>query len=404
VKYKIILLFSLLLFCCPAQVGYPSHLPARVSGSGWAGWSVIQDLQERRVEIAEDGSSITHIRERWTCLKPDQKAIRGTKLVYSPIPELTVFEGIKISVNKENVLRTCRPVTNKPYALIKGDSSQGKIIALANLQPRDIVEVRLKLRQQPLIPGHFFSTIVLVRPYPLERSIYQVVVPGKSPLFYKQTSGIPPPEITAQKNSRTFRWEIETFARRCDTPGGRNKETDPPRIVVSSTDRWEVIQTWFANHYFTPNPSISSIAPKRLPAFRAEVNDFSNIMAFINSIADQIQPTANKNRLGGLVPSSAFEVWEKKKGDCKDVVALLCSLFQGSYVRVRPVLVSPLDLNRELPNPHIFTHAILKMETPEGGFFFDPQSKIIRDGIERNAHDLELPLLPVGGRMDWRNP
>jgi hypothetical protein len=370
----------------------------------WSGWSVKQDLQERRVEVGLDGTTVTDIRERWTCLRPDRKEIRDARLVYSPIRELTVFEKIEILVNKQDALKTFKPGTQPPRARIKDVPNQGKIITLVNLQPRDMVEVRLKLRQQPLIPGHFFSTIVLARPYPLERSIYQVVVPGNSPFFYKQTSGIPPPEITARKNSRTFRWAIETYTRRRDALGGQNNETDPPRIVVSSTDRWEVIQTWFANHYFTPNPSIFSVAPERLPTFRGEVNDSPPIIAFINSVADQIQPTANKNRLGGLVPSSPFEVWEKKKGDCKDVVALLCFLFQGSKVRARPVLVSPLNLNQELPNPHIFTHAILKMETPEGEFFFDPQSKIIRDGIERNAHDLDLPLLPIGGRMDWRNP
>ncbi|OPY09945.1 MAG: hypothetical protein A4E68_00292 [Syntrophaceae bacterium PtaB.Bin095] len=384
----------------PALYGF-KHPPAGLSqdgafegmGTNWLGWSVKQNLQERVVEIGTDGTTVTDIRERWTCLGQAQRDIRNARVVYSPIQELTIFEAIKISVNKTDVLKTLKPKVKKPFAKIEDVPGQGKVITLTNLQPGDVVEVQLKLRQRPLIPGHFFSTIVLAKSYPLERSIYQVTVPRKSPLFYRQTGNIPSPEISTDETERVYRWDIDTSTDRYDSPGGQKKEFGPQRIVISSTDRWDVIRAWFAERYLTFDKPVSYIASERLPAFITEDDNLSTILSFIQAIVEKIQPTSNKNRLGGLVPARPLDVWQSKKGDCKDVVALLCLLFQGSGVRAWPVLVSPANMPYELPNPYIFTHAILKLEIPEGEIFFDPLSKKVLTELDWKDHILELSSL-----------
>jgi len=68
-------------------------------------------------------------------------------------------------------------------------------------------------------------------------------------------------------------------------------------------------------------------------------------------------------------------------------------LFQGSGVRAWPVLVSPANMPYELPNPYIFTHAILKLEIPEGEIFFDPLSKKVLTELDWKDHILELSSL-----------
>jgi hypothetical protein len=362
----------------------------RVVSSHWSGWTVSQNLLERSVVIAEDGAMITDIREQWTCLKPDIRTHRKTRVDYRPIPELTVFESIKISCNKNDILHSFKSGTKKPYARIREVPGLGKTITLNNLRSGQVIEMRLKLCQRPLIPGHFFNTIVLTGPFPVERAIYQVTIPEKKIIFFKQSSTIPSPEISTQKTCTVYRWDIKPLSMSYEYFDGRKNEEGPLRIIVSSTNQWEVIRNWFAGYYPGLEASWPNNEIEGLPKDPQKIQEGAEAIAFIRSVASQIQSSVDRSRLGGLVPSDPGEIWRKKRGDCKDVVALLCYLFRDSPVRVRPVLVSPLNLKKELPNPYIFTHAILKLEISKEQFFFDPLTGDITKESAGKDYFLEL--------------
>ena len=343
--------------------------------TNWSGWTVKQDLQERSVEIAEDGTIITELREIWTCLRPNQMDYNDTKLIYSPIPDLSFFELVEISINGMDVLKNLKHDKNTSHAYVKDNSDSKITIVLTNLRPGDKVQVRLKLRQQPLIPEHFFSTIVLSKPYPLERSIYRVTLPNQRPLFYKMIGYEREPIITKHKEYRTYYWDVNNDLFQTQGSHPIIKGEDIPRIVVSSTQEWEVIRAWFAEMFLSARGWLPLRTEADFPAFKATEIDYSDFVGTLISISNNIRPAENNKHLGGLIPANTAEVWQRKEGDCKDIVNLLCFLLGKSNVRAWPVLVTPLNLDQELPNPYIFTHAFLKVVTPKWNLIFDPQKK-----------------------------
>ncbi len=343
--------------------------------ANWSGWMVRQNIQERAVRIADDGSTVTELREMWTCLQPLEKDTHTTKLVYSPIPDLAVFETVEITINEMDIYKKMQQNGNRQHAYIQDDADGRKIIILTNLKSGDRVQVRLQLSQKPLIPDHFFSTIVLSKPYLLERSIYRVTLPDHLPLFYKMTGNDQKPTVIRHANYRTYYWDVRKDLSPEQLSFPISNIDDVPRIVVSSTQDWEVIRGWFAEKFFSTRARLPLGTEAAFPAFKATEIDHNNIVQTLISISESIRPVTNHRHLGGLIPANPVDVWQKKEGDCKDIVNLLCFLLQKSNVDAWPVLVSPLNLDRALPNPYIFTHAILKVVTPKGDILFDPQKK-----------------------------
>ena len=91
-----------------------------------------------------------------------------------------------------------------------------------------------------------------------------------------------------------------------------------------------------------------------------------------------------------FVPLSPKVVWEHRQGDCKDMAVLLGTFLHQAGIQTWPVLMTPLNLKEELPNPFIFSHALLKIETKKGVALLDPQLGDISYEPYLESHFLEL--------------
>ena len=135
--------------------------------------------------------------------------------------------------------------------------------------------------------------------------------------------------------------------------------------------------------------------------------------------------------MGGYQPHDAEEVLEKRYGDCKDMVVLICALAARADIRVLPVMISTHQNglpDTSLPSPLQFNHLIAYApDIDSAGIWLDATEKNCRfghvalvrpgglcRGSDRKGRDriaAHPALAPVGewiaygleglGRFDW---
>lgn len=74
-------------------------------------------------------------------------------------------------------------------------------------------------------------------------------------------------------------------------------------------------------------------------------------------------------------PHTPAETLKNRYGDCKDKTFLLIELLRGLGIEAQPVLVSARNrtgINKQLPTPYAFDHAIVRVKLGDKTYFLDP--------------------------------
>jgi transglutaminase-like putative cysteine protease len=122
------------------------------------------------------------------------------------------------------------------------------------------------------------------------------------------------------------------------------------------------------------------------------------IEALLDFARRQVRYVAVEVGIGGYRPHTPQEVLERRWGDCKDKAFLLIDLLRDSGIEAWPVLIR-LDsrgrVDRELPNPFQFNHAIAAVRADGLGL---PEGAPVSGGY------LFLDPTQEVGALSWLNP
>lgn len=111
-------------------------------------------------------------------------------------------------------------------------------------------------------------------------------------------------------------------------------------------------------------------------------------------------------------PSPAVTTLDRRYGDCKDKSALLVQMLRAMGMTADPVLVSAdfvRGLDKHLPSPHSFDHAIVRAEVDGKVYFLDPtrsgqQGRLARMGQRWEGADVLVVRTGTTGLTQVRGP
>jgi len=144
------------------------------------------------------------------------------------------------------------------------------------------------------------------------------------------------------------------------------------RLMISTVDSWDLVGGTLARLWSSRGTGFSPPGPQGLGLKDTCSGEMT--LALLRYLQDHF--SYRQNRCGAHVrlPDSVTEIWQRKWGDCKDMVLLMACMLCEWGVSVAPVLVATgrNASNVGLPNPLIFDHALLAVGDCGRTRYFDP--------------------------------
>ncbi|MGB0646708.1 MAG: DUF3857 domain-containing protein, partial [Bradymonadia bacterium] len=153
-----------------------------------------------------------------------------------------------------------------------------------------------------------------------------------------------------------------------------------PMIYLSSFKTWTEVDTWY-NKLFAPatvmGPQLKKLA-HQISTSHPTTNQ--RIGAVIDAVEGHIEYEGIEYGVGAYLPRPAESSWRRRKGDCKDMVAVIVGLLRQMNITAYPVLVRPRDAGPfmpKYPSPSQFSHVVVVIDGHNGEeIWVDPTAKM----------------------------
>ena len=270
----------------------------------------------------------------------------------------------------------------------------------------DLVDVSWSIRRTPhIFPGR---TSVLFDPTAPGRGAVmrrRVLLPEDT-AFQLQADRLAPSRADVD-GWTVLEWRVAgTEEEPTEEPDPAPWDTSNDPVGLTTFANWAEITAGLATPY--------APAPRELPenlrqavatiAARTPDPDLRATEA-LRLVQDQVRYLSLAIGEGGWLARRPAEVWDTRFGDCKDKALLLVSILAELGMEADVVLVDTWRgraLDRAVPTPFAFDHAIVRVRSPAGDWFLDP-TQSLQGGVGREvaveSFGWGLPLSPGSGAL-----
>jgi len=239
---------------------------------------------------------------------------------------------------------------------------RARLFALPAVEDGAIIEYsyRIQIRDRA-----FWHSWVFQEEEPVLLSRFTLVKPGEWNLVFR-SYGIPvePASAAAPAGFKSRHvWELR------EIPPLHAEAAMPPgheiaaRIALAPVGfvSWTDVSNWY-NEIAAPRMKGGTLVRMLADSLTRHTGDpEARLRALYEWVRDEIRYIAVEIGIGGFQPHFAEEIAEKRYGDCKDMVILLCALAREVDIEVVPVLISTRQNgipDTLLPSPLQFNHLI----------------------------------------------
>jgi hypothetical protein len=294
-----------------------------------------------------------------------------------------IFHSLVIHRGKETLdrlaLESLKLVQREPMLEAQVyDGRQSAILFLADLRVGDVVEYAYTHRgADPSLGGRFAGGVLLGMPFPVDRIHARILIPrGRSLRTAPQGPPLDPPappHVEERDGFTELTWD------RRDTPAYIVENDAPawydplPWSQVSEFASWADVAalgtTLFRGSVTSPAGGPRPLAQWVEKTRREFPSPRAYELAAVRFVKDVVRYVGIEVGLARWRPTDPRVVFERRYGDCKDKASLLATLLTMGGLRARPALVSSTHghvLERWLPSPLAFDHAIVRVDAPDG--------------------------------------
>lgn len=305
----------------------------------------------------------------------------------------------------EKQVRTVSPFSE--FRLYSGDAIRA--VELEAPKPPYIVEARWEVE---IDNPFFWPDWVLGDRLPRRRSIYQVAVPPKEEIRYRQV--IPQLVRTTEESARReiITWELLNWQPE-DTLEILNHAPIPVLHMAPAefkvgrrkgkTESWDALGRWYWE-LTSGRLGLKDAQRRQVRDHIAEmVSDRARAAALKDWISDAWRYVAIEVGLGGWQPHASKAVFDNRYGDCKDMVFLYVSMLRELGLEAYPALVrarNPRALDPEFPKDW-FDHVIAMTIIDGDTLWADPSDNRYRLGTLPRSCEARWALAvgEFGGRL-----
>jgi hypothetical protein len=244
-----------------------------------------------------------------------------------------------------------------------------------------IVEYASEIKNLKPSFGFDYSTIFLCRNlYPMEEDILEVVLPSDKELNFKPYNTDLAPKIISEGDKK--RYVFTNLKQKSIIPEPRmpsllDRETFPQVWIWTMKD-WKSISSWYirlVNEQMKSNLELESFTRQLIEGKKTKEEKISAIFNFVSQniryIAVLLGPHTHK-------PHAAFEVFQKRYGDCKDKTVLLLTMLRIAGIEGQPALVPSHReyFDETMPSIGAFNHVIAAVPNGKEYFWLDATNEV----------------------------
>jgi lipoprotein NlpI len=252
-------------------------------------------------------------------------------------------------------------------------------ILVNDLRVGDTLEFSYSLYgQNPVFGGKFVATSGWDQGYPaLLRRIVLSHPVGRQVAWRligdRQAAPLTPAE-SVEGGMRRLVFEERSLAKVLVEPMTPPEHTAFRRLQFSEFSGWGELVGW-ANELFRSGGDLGADVQAVVDTLRQKATEEERVVAALEFVQSQIRYFSVSMGESSHRPTQPGLVLKRRYGDCKDKSLLLVTLLQALGIPAKPVLVDLgrlRGIDRELPSPELFNHAIVQATVGGQAFYLDP--------------------------------
>ncbi len=280
-------------------------------------------------------------------------------------------DGKMIALNEKDILDSSEYAGYEFYTDIKV-----KRFTMPAVEDDCIIEIAYEIENlKPVLSMDYADTFFCQNLFPIEEDILEVVLPVGTELKYKKFKTNILPEITARGNKRKY-----TFV------NTKQKEIIPESRMPSLLDRdtfaqlsfwtltsWDKISKWYNDLVKEQMKSSHELERFTKQLIEDKKTDEDKINAIFNFVSQNVRYIAVLLGPHTHKPHAAFEIFEKRYGDCKDKTVLLLTMLKIAGIKGFPALVPANGkyFDDSMPSLNVFNHIIAVVPFKDKYFWLD---------------------------------
>lgn len=228
---------------------------------------------------------------------------------------------------------------------------------------------------KPVLSFDYYDIFFCRNIFPIENDTLEIVIPSGLELKYKNYQTTITPQIISDGNKRRYLFN-----------NSKQKEIIPesrmpsiydsdifPQISFWTLNSWDIISRWYIDiikEQMQPDNELENFT-KNLIA--GKNTDEEKINAIFNFVSQNIRYVAVLLGPHTHIPHRAYEIFQKRYGDCKDKTVLLLTMLKIAGIEAKPALVPANGkyFDETMPSLNAFNHIIAVIPSSKKYFWLD---------------------------------
>ena len=342
-------------------------------------------LDYAKVEVDSNFKSKTLIHQKIKIIGQKGKRFAELRIPYDAdrqkvkiISALTITpEGKILKATKENIKIVTPAELTEYTALYPGVKTI--CVNLPGVEIGSTVEYKYEIyTSRPLINGHFYDGFYFQSVEPFLISKYELKIPKKIKIFIYE-EGIKLKEKKESSAYTTYIWENNNANPIIEEPFMPPLYEIVPRVYITTFNSWEEIGKWYYNLSKDCSKPDENIIKKVNELIEDKKTEEEKISAIYNFVCQKIRYVGVELGPYGFKPHDAKDVFHLKYGDCKDKANLMKTMLEIAGIKSYITLVNTDGkIEKDIPFPGQFNHAIVAIENNNNFLFLDPTSEVYR--------------------------
>lgn len=251
------------------------------------------------------------------------------------------------------------------------------VLILEDLRVGDVLEYAYTIRgSNPVLQGHYAARIRVQSGIVVDRQRVRIVSTRPDALRFRQHLNETPPREILTEAGRELIWDaddVKPIPREDLLPTGFEAH---PYVELSDFANWSEVVAWAVPLYRFDDTALPPELAAQIERWRAEGKTTEEKARLaLQFVQDELRYTGLELGPDSYRPAHPFETFQKRFGDCKGKVALLCLIYRELGLVAQPALVhtsSREALGRRLPSPFAFNHVIVRVQIDGETLWLDP--------------------------------
>ncbi|HEX5221718.1 MAG TPA: DUF3857 domain-containing protein [Verrucomicrobiae bacterium] len=274
-------------------------------------------------------------------------------------------------------VRSIQPEPELDGHVITGEHTA--VVFVEDLRVGDALEYAYTLRgANPILAGHYANLLRVQSGAPVDRQKYRVIWERATPLELRSHLVDAKPVISRQSRRVDYTWNFTNLTA-IPYEDYQPPSFEPyPYLEFSDFADWSSVVNWALPLYAPGTNAVPTELRDLVARWKSSASSIEEQARLaLQFVQDDLRYTGIELGPDSYRPADPMETFQRRFGDCKGKVVLLCFLLRELNIQALPALVNTYvreGIGNRLPSPFAFNHVIAKLELDGKTIWVDPTS------------------------------